>query len=452
MAQDWDNQTKLENFGMDDANTVELAEAFKEKQIGRFESLEFEETVNITTEEIQEAAKEAIESLDEEELTSFIEKSLKVDGDGDNGGKEWLTYSEMRNNNFYPFMVQAAIDLLSDKLKDEDGNENKYNDGWEIDTTEKWRALDQYISDCGWIDNIYWPWTRKVVTMVQKILKIRDDGLAWPQFFAKICSVLKGEENVSDFKVHWYNDERPYPYRFDEEIAEHNQKIEADNKRKEKIIQDGKLVELSENIDRSYFWIPEDVKIYTRDNYDWYYYFTDNKIIFVPNLESSNNTVYLQEADISSSETFPSNSSWEKVYPNDCSNFYDKLNSILSSALSSLGIKSDTYSLDFDNTSWKYVLNSYWYSVPILLSIITDWWIYSNDLWNNLKILNLCNYLLSKKYKGTFSFSADWKKLLLDGNEMNDILAFDSNSNCYKELDAAQQSEFINYLNNVLYS
>ena len=69
----------------------------------------------------QRNAKEVIQSLDENKLAAYIEKSFK------NEDNEWLTYSEMKNNKFYPFMVQASIDLLSNKLKNTDGNVTKYD-------------------------------------------------------------------------------------------------------------------------------------------------------------------------------------------------------------------------------------------------------------------------------------------------------------------------------------
>lgn len=150
------------------------------------------------------AANEIIKSLNESQLTSFIEKSFK------NEKWERLTYSQMKQNQFYPFMVQSAIDLLSDKLKDE-----KYDEDGKVDKTN-WKTLDEWIKDCGWIDNKYWQWTRDVVWIVQNILSIHDDWNAWPQFFAKICSIFKWEKNVSDFKVQWYDENNKYKYNFDD--------------------------------------------------------------------------------------------------------------------------------------------------------------------------------------------------------------------------------------------
>ena len=88
------------------------------------------------------AAADIIKSLDENHLTKYIENSLK----------EWdyrLTYREMKNKPFYPFMVQATIDLLSNHLGDKkiDINWNENND--------EGQTLDDWIKSYGWIDNIF---------------------------------------------------------------------------------------------------------------------------------------------------------------------------------------------------------------------------------------------------------------------------------------------------------
>ena len=186
----------LDNYG-NSLNNEETLVGELDKAIGWFKT------------ESNFVAQEAIKKLDENQLTWFIEKSFK------NGNNEWLTYSEMRQNSFYGFMVQSAIDLLSDKLKS-DGGGDKYGKNWHIDKNGK--TLDEWIKNYGWIDNKYWPWTRKVVEIVQNILKINPDWAAWPQFFAKVCSVLKWEGNVWEFKVKWYdNNDNKYKYTFNKD-------------------------------------------------------------------------------------------------------------------------------------------------------------------------------------------------------------------------------------------
>ena len=169
----------------------------------------------------QRNAKEVIQSLDENKLAAYIEKSFK------NEDNEWLTYSEMKNNKFYPFMVQASIDLLSNKLKNTDGNVTKYDHDWNVvGQDQDWKTLDEWIDFYWWIDNIYGVWTQDIVEMIQKIYELNEDWLAGPQFFAKVCSVLKWENYVRDFKVKWYDD-KPYKYWFENKDLKNNNNTEA---------------------------------------------------------------------------------------------------------------------------------------------------------------------------------------------------------------------------------
>lgn len=434
---EWFSDQYKKSGGLESYN--DSLDAEKEKEIAMI--IQWSEVAEET------AADEIVKNLNATQLVDLINKSFKVQDTN-----VWQQYWEMKKNKFYFFTVEAAIDLLSDKLvKEVNGQkvEQKFNEEWIPDDSENWHTLDWYLNREWWIDNKY---SRNLVKLVQKILWIKKeqcDGLAGPQFFAKISSVLSWNP-ISEFKVQWYDDQNRYKYGLDDDIANYNQQVEADNNRKDQIVKSGNLVEVSEDFNRSYFWIPEGAKVYMKNNYNGYYYFNNNKIVFVPNLSSWNYPICLQEADISHTVNFPSDpQSWEKSYPSNCGVFRDKLNSILSNSLSSLWISSDKYSLDFENASWKYVLKSYWNSIQIHLDTITSWWIYSNDLWSNLQLLNLCNYLKSKNLRGTFSFNRNWKKILLDGKEMNDVFAFDGNK--YKKVDSNQQNKFVNYLNTYLY-
>lgn len=159
-------------------------------------------------------AANVIESLNEEQLSNIIEKLFKVE---ENWEQLWLTYSEMKKNKFYPFMVQATIDLLSNHL----GNK-KIDINWTEDI-ENWQTLDDWIKECGWIDNIYWSWTKNVVLIIQKYYGLKEDWFAGPQFFAKICSVFKWEKSVSNFKVKKYEDEnKKYPHWFESDDLKNN--------------------------------------------------------------------------------------------------------------------------------------------------------------------------------------------------------------------------------------
>lgn len=157
-----------------------------------------------------DTAADIIKSLDENHLTKYIENSLK----------EWdyrLTYREMKNKPFYPFMVQATIDLLSNHLGDKkiDINWNENND--------EGQTLDDWIKSYGWIDNIYGNWTKQVVLIIQKYYKgLEEDWLAGPQFFAKMCSIFRWEESVTNFKVKEYDEENKYPYWFENNNLKNN--------------------------------------------------------------------------------------------------------------------------------------------------------------------------------------------------------------------------------------
>lgn len=388
--------------------------------------------------EEMDAAKEIISKINAQKLSSLIETTFKWE----NGRQR---YGDMKKNPFYNFYVGATIDLLSDKLLDSDCHEMKFSFNW-----KDW-TLDEHLKNLGWIDNNY---SRNLVKLTQKAMWIKDaqqDGFAWPQFFAKACSILSWKW-ISEFSVNWFNWNNKYKFDLDDDIANYNQQVEADNNKKAEIVKNGNLVELAENFsNRPYYWIPEGVKVYMKNDYNGYYYFNNNKIVFVPDLSKWNYPICLQEADISNIKEFPSNpNSWNMSYPTNCGAFHDKLNSILSNSLSPLWIDSTSYSLDFENTSWKYVLKSYWNSIPIQLGTITSWWIYSNDLWHNLQLLNLCNYLKSKHYRWTFSFNRSWQKILLNNEELNDIFAFDNNH--YKKVNDEQQKRFVTYLNTNLYT
>ena len=300
-----ESQKKLENFKME--NPVELARAFKDKQIEWFKDLKILETdvdINNTVADIDNTAKEAINLLDKEKLISFIEQSLKVEGES---GKEWLTYSEMRQNPFFPFMVQSSIDLLSDELMNDD-IEIKYDENWNED--EKWKTLDEYIGLYWWIDNIYWSWTWKTVKMVQNILWLEPaDGFAWPQFFEKVCSFLKWEDvDVSNFKVHWYDEENKYPYGFEKTVTNDpewrtktDEKID-DNYTKYTITDLWNLVNkekfpenscvVYENDDVNYIFYNDGKVKDVKDNKTWDWSINEWKVEVKRNWEENNTIIY----------------------------------------------------------------------------------------------------------------------------------------------------------------
>ena len=180
-------------------------------EVGNLEKFDKEdaikEVINDWKTETDDLFVKSLESMTENQFVSFIEKTFK------NNEWEWQTYSQMKDpdkNPYFWFMVQAAIDFLSDKLVSY-WIEKKFDKNWNFDEVN-WKTLDDWINDAWWIDNKYWPKTRKIVELVQNILHINVDWSAGPQFFAKICSVLKWESSVTDFKV---QDNPNYNYSFD---------------------------------------------------------------------------------------------------------------------------------------------------------------------------------------------------------------------------------------------
>lgn len=138
---------------------------------------------------------DSLKNLDGKQLANYIKKSFQ------NKDGTRFTYSHMKQNPYYPFMVQSAIDLLSDKL-----NDAKYDEEWKPDPAN-WRSLDDWLGDAGWINNSYWVETKDVVKIVQKVLGLTPvDWLAGPRFFANICAKLTDEQIQEDeFNVEWYN-------------------------------------------------------------------------------------------------------------------------------------------------------------------------------------------------------------------------------------------------------
>ena len=114
--------------------------------------------------------------------------------------------------------------------------------------------------------------------------------------------------------------------------------------------------------------------------------------------------------------------------------------------MDSLGI-TNGYSLNFKTD--QYFLESYWENLPIDYFTLSDWRMYSRgDLVNEFKLINLVNYLKSKKYSWDFSFSDDWTCLKLNWSILTDVFKFDDIK--YKKLDASHKKNFIAYLNRTL--
>ena len=149
--------------------------------------------------EESELAGNVIKSLDSNKWSSIVEKELMSNG-------KWLTYGEMKSKQFYPFLVQSSIDLISNKLVEyrymleNPEVEMKFDENW--NQTSDWKTLKQMLSEKWWIDNNYGWGTHKLVRIVQNILWIHSDGLAGPQYFANVKAFLLWE-SLSRFVVKW---------------------------------------------------------------------------------------------------------------------------------------------------------------------------------------------------------------------------------------------------------
>ncbi len=128
---------------------------------------------------LDKEANSVIKNLDENQLSDFIDKSLK-DTDWN-----WCTYVEMKNHPFYAFMVQSSLDLLSDKI-------------WKMNINWKNQSFDEYFKENRWIDNKYWNWTFNAVRAFQKKYWLSVDWQAWSQFFQKICDLMRNVPEWND--------------------------------------------------------------------------------------------------------------------------------------------------------------------------------------------------------------------------------------------------------------
>ena len=183
MEKEWTNYEKIEQK----INIID-----KEKMKNEIESV-----LNEWKAEQDKIVLETIENLTKEQLATYIESSFKH-------SDWWDNYSTMVWNHYHWFMVQAALDFLSDKYQDK-----KYDESGE--ENEEGKSLDEWIELWWWIDNKIGSKTQTAVRIAQKILWIHVDWYAGPQFLAKVCAVLRWQSNPTDFVVR----EKPnYSYNF----------------------------------------------------------------------------------------------------------------------------------------------------------------------------------------------------------------------------------------------
>lgn len=142
-----------------------------------------QETIDWLKKDTNDLANDIIKGLNEDQLKQFIEKSFKKEN------WDWLSYSEMKKNPFYTFMIQSSLDLISDKI-------------WEIDINWTKKTFDSHLWSIWWIDNKYGSWTSNAIKAFQKKSGLSVDGIAWKDFFKKICDILNWNNNPTT-KIEW---------------------------------------------------------------------------------------------------------------------------------------------------------------------------------------------------------------------------------------------------------
>lgn len=365
---------------------------------------ELAEIIKGATLEEWEIAKDVISNADAAKLAGLIETNFKSDG-------VWKRYGDMKKDSFYNFYVEATIDLLSDKLLDNDGNEKKFSFNW-----KDW-TLDDHLKDLNWIDNNY---SRDLVKLAQKAMWIKEsqqDGLAWPQFFAKACSILSWNW-ISDFRVNWFEWNNRYKYDLDDDIANYNQQLEKQNSDRESLISKLNLKNYSDwTLSYDYFWIPAGVNLYKMDdstNDEWIYYFDWNVLKWVHDLRTNKEywRFWVSKEYKNNEREFNyalSNKKYIETY----------LNNVFHSNLQSNWLDIEGKDIKFDEDEDKYYLSSFWKKFFISSNIQNEHCFYSQefnngwwDVFCELKLMNLCNYLWWELYKNwrtwVFSYS-DWR-------------------------------------------
>ena len=106
---------------------------------------------------------EDYKKMSNEDFLKIVDKTLKSDD-------SYCSYEQMKNTPWYAFLVQTAVDLVSDEIKD--------------------NTAETLLKSYG-IDNIYWSNTEKAVKYIQKELKITEDWKAGPEFFREVCDKLR---------------------------------------------------------------------------------------------------------------------------------------------------------------------------------------------------------------------------------------------------------------------
>ncbi len=151
---------------------------------------------------------------------------------------------------------------------------------------------------------------------------------------------------------------------------------------------------------KSYFGIPEDKIVYTREWKDWYYYFDDKGLVFIPELKNIlwSNPCCIRRYDTKTND-------FTKEYPIKSDHFKKYLEDSLNKILNDHKIPTNWKEIWFNDNDGKYYLFSHEQKISIELSTLTKWWIFEGpeNLWKNLQLLNLTNFIKSE-------FGEDCKK------------------------------------------
>lgn len=395
------------------------------------------EAINGLKWETAEVAADTIQNLNETQLTNFIEKSFK-----NNETHKWKPYSQMKKDTFYPFMVQATIDMFSNKLWDK-----KFDKDGNLDN-ENWKTLDDRIKEYGWIDNRYWPNTRKLVSTVQKILKINDDWLAGPQYFHTICSALNWSD-LDDFAVEWIEN---YQYWIDDNI-----KNNLKENRESNLINalNLKWHEFNDStFNRSDYGLPDNVQLYkTETTYDngvklsYYTYIEWNQAIRIPDLKQFYTYTTFTKSVY---KNWKRTNSYELSNNKNISEF---LNYNLKKELENVWLSTWDKEIKWSISAKKYYLESFWHITYIDDVDLENGWIFkeNKNFPRELKMMNLCNYLrdIYKDWRYADFVLRKWYDLVIDRpNDLDADVIHDSDfKKYYWILSDAESKRFTDYLN-----
>ncbi len=137
---------------------------------------------------------------------------------------------------------------------------------------------------------------------------------------------------------------------------------------------------------RSYYWLPEKGKIYSRDGKSGYYYIEWWDVVYVPNFGGENKNLLFCKQKMNMQTYLQTwRESWIKEYPPTCKWWCEYLSKMMVPW-------KNKYILSDAN---KYYMESFGQKVSINEKTFREWWIFS-DLWKSLKMLDFSNYMVNR--------------------------------------------------------